>query len=35
VLKIARQLSKEEIRARAELEGRVAEEEIPTIKPGY
>lgn len=35
VLKIARQLSKEEIRARAELEGRVAEEEIPKIKPGY
>ena len=35
VLKIARQLSKEEIRVRAELEGRVAEEEIPTIKPGY
>ena len=35
VLKIARQLSKEEIRAKAELEGKVAEEEIPKIKPGY
>ena len=35
VLRIARQLSKEEIRAKAELEGKVAEEEIPKIKPGY
>ena len=35
VLRIARTLSKEELKAKAELEGKIPEDEIPKIKPGY
>ena len=35
VMRIARQLTKEEIRAKAELTGAEPEEDIPKIKPGY